>query len=79
MTMKRALRHVETKVTDEGLVIELFDLSDSPLFTPDTADPEPVVTEITTLLAEVLGLASNPVAVQGHVRTYPVVLIRNLA
>jgi chemotaxis protein MotB len=30
--MERLLRHVVTKVTDEGLVIEIFDLPDAPLF-----------------------------------------------
>ena len=79
MTMERALRHVITRVTDEGLVIELFDLDDAPLFAADGATPEPVLDDIAALLAEVLGLASNGVAVQGHVRSYPITLIRNPA
>ncbi len=32
MTMERLLRHVVTRVTDEGLVIEIFDLDDATLF-----------------------------------------------
>ena len=77
MSMQRALRHVVTRVTDEGLVIELFDLDDAPLFVGDSGEPEPVLDEIMGLLAEVFGLASNQVAVQGHVRAYPITLIRN--
>ncbi len=77
MTMERALRHVITRVTDEGLVIELFDLEDTALFKPDSAQPEPVLDEIAALLTEVLGLASNQIAVQGHVRAYPIMLIHN--
>ena len=77
MTMEQALRHVVTKVTDEGLVIEIFDLEDAALFEPDSATPAPVLDEIADLVAEVLNLASNRVAVQGHVRSYPITLIRN--
>jgi len=77
MTMERALRHVISKITDEGLVIEIFDLDDAELFEKDSAIPAPVLAEIAGLLAEVLNLASNQVAVQGHVRTYPITLINN--
>jgi chemotaxis protein MotB len=77
MTMERALRHVITRITDEGLVIEIFDLEDAALFEPDSATPAPVLDEIAALLAEVLNLASNEVAVQGHVRSYPITLIKN--
>jgi chemotaxis protein MotB len=77
MTMEQALRHVVTKVTDEGLVIEIFDLEDAPLFVGDTAVPEPVTDAIAGVLAEVLGLATNSVAVNGHVRAYPITLIDN--
>lgn len=79
MTMQRALRHVITKVTDEGLVIELFDLPDASLFRSDSAEPQPILLDIATLLAEVLNLASNEVAVQAHVRNYPITLIRDPA
>jgi chemotaxis protein MotB len=77
MTMQRMLRHVVTRVTDEGLVIEIFDLDDATLFAGDTAQPEPVLDQIATLLAEVLGLASSQIAVNGHVRGAPAPLIRN--
>ncbi|PZQ97626.1 MAG: chemotaxis protein MotB [Cereibacter sphaeroides] len=77
MTMQRALRHVVTRVTDEGLVIELFDLPDAALFKADTAEPEPILSDIAALLTEVMALSSNEVAVQGHVKNYPIVLIRN--
>ncbi len=77
MTMERALRHVVTKVTDEGLVIELFDLENAPLFIPDTAQPEPVMQAIATTLADTLALATNQIAVNGHVRSYPITLIKN--
>ena len=40
MASDNALRHIVTRVTDEGLVIELFDLPDRPLFGRDGAPTE---------------------------------------
>jgi chemotaxis protein MotB len=76
-TMERLLRHVVTRVTDEGLVIELFDLPDAPLFDTDTANALPVTEEIAALIAEVLGLTTNEIAVSGYLRSHPVTLIDN--
>jgi chemotaxis protein MotB len=76
-TMERLLRHVVTRVTDEGLVIELFDLPDAPLFDHETAQPTPVTLEIAALIAEVLGLTTNEIAVSGYLRSHPVTLIDN--
>jgi chemotaxis protein MotB len=76
-TMERLLRHVVTRVTDEGLVIELFDLPDAPLFDQNTATPTPVTLEIAALVAEVLALTTNEIAVSGYLRSHPVTLIDN--
>ncbi len=75
MTMERLLRHVVTRVTDEGLVIEVFDLPEAALFAKDSAEPTGQTRKIAALLAEVLGLAENQIAVNGHVRSYPITLI----
>lgn len=77
MTMEAALRHVVTKVTDEGLVIEIFDLPEVPLFGPDSAAPQPMLREIAGMLAEVLPITKNGLAINGHVRAYPITLIDN--
>jgi chemotaxis protein MotB len=74
-TMEQLLRHVVTKVTDEGLVIELFDLADVSLFDAETATPTATLQGIAALLAEVLALAENQIAVNGHVHSYPMTLI----
>jgi chemotaxis protein MotB len=76
-TMEQLLRHVVTKVTDEGLVIELFDLPDAPLFLADTDEPSQVALAIADLLSDVLNLTSNEIAVSGHLRAHPVTLIDN--
>lgn len=76
-TMEQLLRHVITRVTDEGLVIEVFDVAEAPLFAGETATVEPVAVAIARLLSEVLNLTTNEIAVNGHVRSYPVTLIDN--
>jgi chemotaxis protein MotB len=76
-TMERLLRHVITRVTDEGLVIEVFDVAEAPLFAGETPTAEPVAVAIAALLSEVLNLTTNEIAVNGHVRAYPVTLIDN--
>lgn len=77
MVSDRILRHIATRLTDEGLVIELFDTPDTPLFGADTAVPEPILSDLAIVLAEVLGLAANQIAVNGHVRAYPAPLRQN--
>lgn len=74
---EEALRHVVTRLTDEGLIIEIFALPDVPIFEPDSAIPTPVMQDIVAMLARVSGIVSNPVAVAGHVPARPVVLAEN--
>ena len=76
-TMEQLLRHVITRITDEGLVIEIYDIEGAPLFTGETAISQPVTEEIARLLSDVLNLTSNEIAVNGHLRSYPVTLIDN--
>lgn len=67
-----ALKHVVTKISDEGVVIEIFDLPNSPLFNAaNQSNPVLVV-----LLARIAGIASNSennIAISTHSRTIPVV------
>ena len=75
MTMARALRHVVTRITDEGLVIELFDLEDQPLFV--RAEPTQITRDLAAMLAEVLAITANGIAVNGYVASFPITLIDN--
>ena len=77
MASDRALRHIVTRVTDEGLIVELHDLEGDPLFQPDNITPMPILIELSKVLAHVFRLVANPVAVNGHVRSYPVILARD--
>lgn len=72
-----ALRHIVTRITDEGFLIELFDLDDTALFAGDTATPNPILEILGQILSDVLQLAENPVAVVGHTREYAVVVRDN--
>ncbi|MFD1880641.1 flagellar motor protein MotB [Paracoccus pacificus] len=65
------LRHVVTRMTDDGLVIELTDLTDAPLFDPDTSTPRPAMRELIAIVQRVLSHVPNDLAIQGHVRGYP--------
>ncbi len=71
------LRHVVTRMTDEGLVIELTDLTGESLFVDDTAQPTPALRELSEIVARALGQVKNDVAVQGHVRAYPEMLVQS--
>ena len=77
MTMESLLAHVVTKVTDEGLVIEIFDLEEAPLFVTDQTEPTQTLKDIATLVSEVIDAAENRIAVDGFVRSYPVMMISN--
>ncbi|NPD17358.1 chemotaxis protein MotB [Xinfangfangia sp. D13-10-4-6] len=78
-TMEQLLRHVVTRVTDEGLVIELFDLEEATLFRGRSAEPQQGTIMLAEMLAEVLNLTANDVAVNAYVQSFPVTLRENPA
>jgi chemotaxis protein MotB len=78
-TMERLMRHVTTRVTDQGLVIELFDIEGQPLFDADTNQPSDTLKSLATLLAQVLAISENQIAVDGYVKTYPITMIKDPA
>ncbi|GAA3858802.1 flagellar motor protein MotB [Celeribacter arenosi] len=77
MAADDAMRHIVTKVTDEGLIIELFDFEDEPLFVRRTALPEQVTRELIAVLAEAATLVRNKIAVKGYVASQPIVVADN--
>lgn len=74
---EQALRHIVTRVTDEGLIVEVFDLPEQALFVGDSDSPNPVLGTIAGLLSEVFNLVENGVAVDGHLRAQPVIRTEN--
>ncbi len=77
MAASEALRHIVTKVTDEGLILEVFDLEGAPLFEDETATPTEVTVEIADMFVRVFSLVSNKIAVNGFVKSYPIVLAKS--
>lgn len=68
------MKHIVTRVTDEGLVIELFDLPGEPLFDGPGAEPTALLEDLARILTRVTGIVSNEVAVAGHLAARPVVM-----
>ena len=73
MVSDQAQRHILTRVTDEGLVIEIFDLEDARLFDGESDSPTPLLRDIAALLASVSELVENTIAVEGHTSARPIV------
>ncbi|MEM7709795.1 MAG: flagellar motor protein MotB [Pseudomonadota bacterium] len=68
------LRHVTTRLTDEGLVIELFDLPGDPLF--DGAEPTPLLRDILVSIGPEIGGLPNGLALNAFTASAPVVVRR---
>ncbi|GFE50858.1 chemotaxis MotB protein [Roseobacter cerasinus] len=75
--MENALQHIVTRITDEGLVIELFALNGLPLFVDDTDVPTPLMETLVQMVAMVSQSVTNDIAIGGHVRAGPIVLADN--
>ncbi|SDW89620.1 chemotaxis protein MotB [Albimonas donghaensis] len=67
------LQHIRTRVTDEGLVIELFDTAERPLYEKGTARPTAQMRALLKMVGQVTELVTNKVAIDGHTddRTFP--------
>ncbi len=65
--------HIETRLTDEGLVIEIFSRPGAPIFDEDTAMPQPWLTDLAVSMADLFGTVTNGVAVEAHIAAEPLV------
>ena len=63
-------RHIVTRLTDEGLIVEVFEIPGVPLFSDD-GTPTEMMVGVASAVADVFRLASNEIAVQGHLSTTP--------
>ena len=77
LVTEEALKHIVTRVTDEGLVIELFALDGEPIFEPGTDQPTELLEELLGMIARVSNKVTNGVAVSGHVASNPIVAREN--
>ncbi len=68
-----ARQHIETRLTDEGLLIEIFSRPGRPLFDPETGSPQPWLTDLAVTMADLFGTVNNGVAVEAHIAAEPLV------
>ena len=68
-----ALRHVAVRLTDEGLVLEFFELPGSPLF--EGTAPNATMLRLLGSVAGELRDVPNALAVEGHLAAEPVVAL----
>ena len=60
------LSHIVTRVTEEGLVIDVFAKEGRPLFEVGSSEPTEMMHKILTMVSGVLALVSNQVQITGH-------------
>lgn len=75
--MENALEHINTRITDEGLVIEVYSRDTLQIFEGDTARPSALLGDLATLIAQVSKTVTNDIAIGAHVRAQPLVLLEN--
>ena len=71
------LEHIVTRVTDEGLIVEIFDLPGAPLFEEGSDRPTLLLRQLVSMISGVFRVAANPIAIRGHTRAYPLVMKEN--
>ena len=70
-------RHIITRVTDEGLIVELFETDGVNLFEAGGAEPTPLFRDLVRMVARVSASVTNDIAISGHIQSHPVVLAQN--
>lgn len=62
--------HMQLKMSPEGLVIELTDQREDPLFRSGSASPSPVLSRLTKIVADSFKSVANEVKIVGHTDSY---------
>lgn len=70
-------RHIVTRVTDEGLIIELFETEDAKLFEDGSELPTTLMRDLMRMVARITAKVENNAAIGGHVSSSPVVVAEN--
>jgi len=77
LVMENALEHIITRITDKGLVIEVYSRDDLQIFERDTAVPTQLLRDLAILISGISKTVTNDIAIGAHVRAQPIV-IKNL-
>lgn len=73
---ENVLRHIELRLTDEGVTIEVFDLPGAPLFTKGNR-ATPLLQALARGIAAAAAGVENQMAVDAHIRSVPLVRSEN--
>lgn len=77
MDLATAFQHVTIRISDEGLIVELFDLENQSLFEDGTSHPRPVLEFLVEAITDAFRTVVNPVAIVAHSRSFPSVFLEN--
>ncbi|MEM8771386.1 MAG: flagellar motor protein MotB [Pseudomonadota bacterium] len=58
--------HIQTRMTPDGLVVELVDTDGTPLYSKGSAVPSPLLAVLLDVVAPILATVENEIAVIGH-------------
>jgi chemotaxis protein MotB len=75
--MENILEHINTRITDEGLVIEVYSRDTLQIFEGDSDTPTDLLEELAILIAQISKTVTNDIAIGAHVRARPLVLREN--
>ncbi len=75
--LAKAFEHVAIRMSDEGLIVELFDLEHAALFDGLTDEPRPVLRSLIDAIAAAFVAVPNPVAIVAHTRGFPTVFLED--
>lgn len=76
-TLASAFEHLIIRMTEDGLVVELFDLEHRSLFEDGTDTPKPVLEFLIEAITSAFQTVLNPVAIDAHSRSFPSVFLEN--
>jgi chemotaxis protein MotB len=65
------LAHVRTKISDQGLVVDIFDTSDAPLFEAGSSEPTPMLRALIGMVTGLTALVTNDIQITGHTDSTP--------
>lgn len=69
--------HIDSRVTDEGLILEFFDAEGQQLFVSGGDSPTQLLGRIVNFVMPVLSQIGNGIAINGHTRARAVVMLEN--
>ena len=74
MLSENELKHINTRITDEGLVLEFFETEDSLLYERGTANPTRMLRTLAMAVNEIGKAVTNGIAVETHMAAQPIVV-----